>query len=411
MLLSVSLAPAILWCGGPCGTARAQTRVYSESAPATRPGPDARPADPDGFPSRVGRYAPRLLPGSKAPALPELIPIRGEAPASLATDTPTLVEFWVSWCPNCRDRAFAVGELERLHPGKVREIVIVSPDRFGSSEEGARELAKVATAADTMGAIAWDSKAEARSRWLSPARRSTVPSAFLVDPSGVIVWIGHPADAADALARVLAGEWDVDDAARDYARRFRDQAWRDDASLRFDAAGKAGNWDELLRALDDLDLYQPAVAGSVAANAIPRMLLDQRARALELAIITEKAVWDENHNVLNDMAWSLLNAGDPTEDEIAAARRMAERASERTAREDGMIEDTLALALYRDGERELAIKTQEHAIELLSLSPGPRNETLRQFQDRLKMYQESAPIDTRLRKRARERGQGSPQVQ
>jgi hypothetical protein len=144
-------------------------------------------------------------------------------------------------------------------------------------------------------------------------------------------------------------------------QRFRDGEWRDEASQRYSRAMRAGTWEDMLRALDDLDLYDPGVAGGTAAESVRWMIGNARSRALRLALVIEKAVWDQDARLLNDTAWYLLNATDPTDDEVAAARRMAERASERSSREDGLVEDTLALALYRSGERDACHRRPRNA--------------------------------------------------
>jgi thiol-disulfide isomerase/thioredoxin len=384
--------------------ASAQTFRTPDGGPRQRRMEVERNPDSLPPPALVGRYASRLLPGSPAPALPTLSVIRGEPVTGWPADAVTLVEFWASWCPNCHDRAFHVGEIERTNPGRARHVVVVLPDPFGSSESGARDLAGFAPGSDALGTIAWDSQGSARASWLTPSRRSTVPSAFIVNPQGVIAWIGHPADAGEVVTRMLAGEWSIEDATRDYAQRFHDPSWRDDATQRYTKAYRSGDWDQTLRALDDLDLYDPSNAASTAADSIFWMLGSHRERALKLALITEKAVWDEDPHFLNDIAWYLLNVNEPTDDEIAAARRMAERASEASGHEDANTEDTLALALYRDGDRDGAIKAQQRAIDLAARALTGSDNRLVPFRDRLRVYQENTTITGRQRKRIREQG-------
>lgn len=389
-------------------SAQAQNRRSVGGAPLQR-GMVERNPESLPLPATSGVYGPRLLPGSKAPALPALTAIRGGELKEWPPGVITIVEFWASWCPNCRDRAFQVGDLERRHPGKVREVVIATPDRFGSSEEASRKLAGLASGEDTLGTIGWDSEGSSRAEWLTPARLTWVPSAFVVNAEGVIAWIGHAGDAGEVVSGLLSGEWSIEDALRGYVPRFRDGEWRDDASQRYSRAIRSGTWEEMLQALDDLDLYDPGVAGGTAAESVRWMVGNARSRALPLALVLEKAVWDQDARLLNDTAWYLLNATDPSDDEIAVARRMAERASERSGREDGLIEDTLALSLYLSGERELAIKAQERAIRLIESGPTDSPGAITELRERLRMYNESEPITTRQRKRARDVvGSGQP---
>ncbi|MFO0833389.1 MAG: hypothetical protein U0638_00350 [Phycisphaerales bacterium] len=389
------------------GEAGAQTRRAVGGGPVRR-GMVERNPDSLPLPKVTGAYSTRLLPGSRAPSLPELTLIRGDRVAEYPAGMITLVEFWATWCPNCRERAYKVGELQRAHPGKVREIAIVVPDRFGSSEAGARELARLANAGDNAGSIGWDAKGESRSTWLTPGRRTTVPSVFVVGGDGQIAWIGHPADASDVISKMLAGEWDIEDSAREYTQPFRNAEWRDEASQRFLQASRMGQWDAMLMALDDLDLYDPGIAGGTAATWIQRSLGDRRESAVKLALIAEKAVWDQDPHLLNDIAWFLLIAAEPSDDENASALRMARRASELSNREDGLIEDTLALAVYRSGDRDEAIRIQERSIRLVENGMPAGTGSLGELRDRLRMYQESEPVSTGQRKRPSEGGTSVP---
>jgi len=253
-----------------------------------------------------------------------------------------------------------------------------------------------------LGCIGWDVKGTSRAGWLTPSRRATVPSAFIVDGEGVIAWIGHAGDAGDAVSKLLNGEWSSEEETHEYVQRFREGEWRDEASQRYNQAARAGDWDAMLRALDDLDMFDPGIAGGTAADSIRQMMGNARDRAFRLALVTEKAVWEQDPHLLNDIAWYFLIATEPAEEEVTAALRMARRASELSHHEDGLIEDTLGLALYRDGDRDGAISTQERAIRLIEASAPTETRVLTEFRDRLRMYRESEPITTRQRKRSRD---------
>jgi len=71
--------------------------------------------------------------------------------------------------------------------------------------------------------------------------------------------------------------------------------------------------------------------------------------------------------LLNNTAWTLVTEGRPSDEQLAVAERLAERAAQETRRADPNVLDTLAEVLFQRGDSEGAIETIDEAIEL---APG-----------------------------------------
>jgi tetratricopeptide (TPR) repeat protein len=71
----------------------------------------------------------------------------------------------------------------------------------------------------------------------------------------------------------------------------------------------------------------------------------------------------------NGLAWALLHAEPVTPNAIEQAIGEAKLAVEQTAELDYSAMDTLALAYYRSGDKESAVKTIERALKLRPNDP------------------------------------------
>lgn len=122
----------------------------------------------------VGEQLPRLTVNFFGPS-PEL---EGKA---------VLLEFWATWCPPCRD---SIPHLNELY-GKFKDRGLVIVGVTAESNQVIRKFQKdvpmdYPTATDNGGRLA------------DKMGVSGIPSAFLADKSGKIVWQGHPATLRDS---------------------------------------------------------------------------------------------------------------------------------------------------------------------------------------------------------------------
>ncbi len=139
--------------------------------------------DPDSL------YANNLLPsGTEAPAFP-----------ALKKGTWTVIDFWATWCPDCRREIPAVKEMNRKYGDKVK-FVGVSMDT---------EKEKLNSYCETNG-IAWEQYSEFK-KWketeISKAYKiSWLPTMYLVNPDGKVAYTTVLTERMDKKLAEIFGE-------------------------------------------------------------------------------------------------------------------------------------------------------------------------------------------------------------
>src|SRR5690606_34792222 len=97
----------------------------------------------------------------------------------------TVVEFWATWCGPCRA---SIPHLNALHERyKDKNVVFV-----GLSDEPTDLVERFMT-----NQIKMDYLVAAESKSNRDFGVQGIPTAFIVDPSGIVRWIGHPLNGLD----------------------------------------------------------------------------------------------------------------------------------------------------------------------------------------------------------------------
>lgn len=128
--------------------------------------------------------------GDKAPELKTGDWIQGPAVTKFETGKVYVVEFWASWCAPCVQNIPHLNELQKKY--EKDGLVVIGQNVWERSEAAARKLVR------SMGSkmsyrVALDTKSEDMSeKWMKAAGKGGIPTAFLVDKTGKIAWIGHP---------------------------------------------------------------------------------------------------------------------------------------------------------------------------------------------------------------------------
>lgn len=143
-----------------------------------------------------------------APALSIAKWVKGEPISGLAKGQVYVVEFWATWCGPCLASSPHLTKLQAAH--KADGLTIIGVTR----EDPRNTLAKVEQMmidrGEVMGyTIAWDDGQKTWDAYMAAAKQRGIPTAFVVDRAGQIVFIGHPMFLDLVLPGVLKGTWDA----------------------------------------------------------------------------------------------------------------------------------------------------------------------------------------------------------
>jgi thiol-disulfide isomerase/thioredoxin len=152
---------------------------------------------------------PALVPGKPAPELVVGGWLKGNAPKTQKGRF-RVVEFWATWCEPCRAAMPHLTELARKYRDRldVVGVSVMEPPQI-TTDHLKRFVGQMGDKMEYR--VAYDTpKGTMRTSWLTAAGLSTIPSTFLLDDAGKILWIGHPNQLERQLESAFAGKTDVD---------------------------------------------------------------------------------------------------------------------------------------------------------------------------------------------------------
>jgi thiol-disulfide isomerase/thioredoxin len=245
--------------------------------------------------------------GGRAPALAGATWVKGGPESSFEKSRVYVVDFWSTWCPPCVAGMKDLTALQRKHAGRVTVIGVTSADERNTLEAVKTLVEKKG---DEVGyAIAWDPDRKAWSAWLDAAGLEGLPWAFVVNGDGVVAFIGSPEKLPGALEQIVAGTWDLAQAAAarrdERSRAARDKALQDRVLDLLDRARKGGRADAYaaLSSLIDGDAKTEAGALLAIASGLTEIETDRGSPGLSVALkAAERAV------ALDEKGWSALDA-------------------------------------------------------------------------------------------------------
>jgi peroxiredoxin len=221
-------------------------------------------------------FAAELRIGDPAPALEVQKWVKG-TPVDLAAakDKQIIVmEFWATWCAPCIESIPHLTDMQKKYGPQGVAVIGMT------SEDGENTLAKVEEFVAKQGAkmgyaIAFDKDHKTEAAYMEASGQQGIPTAFVIDKSGRVAWIGSPfGPLDDVVEQLVAGKYDIDKARRinDIERRINST---DDANVVLAAADE---WIAIKS--DDFDPYamkfliylrdknEPAKALEVAKTAL-----------------------------------------------------------------------------------------------------------------------------------------------
>lgn len=127
-----------------------------------------------------------ILVGSKAPAaVVETLDGKAVDLARYIGKTPVLMEFWATWCPNCKELEPALHAVHRKYAGKVEFIVVAV-----SVNQSPQRVKLYAAKHKLPGVMLFDKRGKAADAYEVPATSYIV----VIDKAGKVVYTGLGGD-------------------------------------------------------------------------------------------------------------------------------------------------------------------------------------------------------------------------
>jgi thiol-disulfide isomerase/thioredoxin len=130
---------------------------------------------------------------------------------------------WATWCVPCIVGMPHLSALQTKYASRGLEVIgITSEDKFGNTLENVKKfVARKDSAIDYHVAwISFPAKDSVDGIWLHPWMKKSgfgnLPTSFLVDRNGKIVYMGDPSTMDKTLEDVIAGNYDVNDLKAEY---------------------------------------------------------------------------------------------------------------------------------------------------------------------------------------------------
>lgn len=287
----------------------------------------AQEAEP--LPLSIGDPAPPLAIGEW---------VKGEPVEAFAADKVYVVEFWSTWCGPCIAGMPHLSDLQEAYANKGVRIIGVNiwdePEKVKPFLKNEVKMHKKTGDEIMRYTIAIEEKHDPENvrngkmalTWMKAAGQNGIPSAFIIDGKQRIAWIGHPASMDKPLEKIVAGEWDIENAAKEIAAKNAAQA----EFRKYALLVRKGDFE--------------------AAYPIARKMVG--------------GAFANEPMALNSIAWGIVDPDKtPKVQDLDLALEAATKANELTESKNAMILDTLAMTHFSKGNLKEAVKYQKLAVE------------------------------------------------
>lgn len=260
--------------------------------------------------------------GMDAPALHIAKFVKG-GPVDLAKGKGSqiyVVEFWATWCGPCRVSIPHMTELQKKFKDKHVTMIGISDETVD----------KVAPFVKDMGdkmdyVVAIDDEQKTAQDYMAAFDQNGIPTAFVVDKAGKVVWYGHPmGDLEKVLDQVVEGKFDVAAYKAEQAKRQK--------------------------MIEQLSAYLDQTTGDDYSDSAKK----------------DGAQFVENcsdQEMLNQFAWIILTHAQVKHRDMELAMTAVKKANKLSDGKDPSILDTYARALHDTGEKAKAVDMEQKAVE------------------------------------------------
>ncbi len=306
--------------------------------------------------------------GDAAPKLTVKTFLKGEPLKAFERDTTYVVDFWATWVSPCRKTIPHLSEVQKRYADQRVRVLGVSvwedmPGDVAPYVAAFGEQMAYTVAIDTVLPDAKPWHGSMALTWLRAAGESSLPTAFIVDGSGRIAWIGDSAALDKPLEQIVAGTWDLEAAKKAHESRAKVNK----LSLKLSELFKAHDYAGALLVVDELIKAAPEREQRTGAWRFCCLLnLGREDEGYAYAKRLVDSVLKDEALELNLIAWFIVDPGVervPRRD-LDFALRVAQRAVDLSEQKNGAILDTLALVYFTRGDIAKAIELEERAVEL-----------------------------------------------
>ena len=354
------------------------------AAPTTKPATPAAPVTPAAQrPITFARINPPIQPGARV-SFPSLASwVKGTPITSFTPGKVYVFEFFSTSCSHCKEFAELITRLARTYGAQGAEFIAITDEEAPIVKAWLDQPGKLN---EVPYAVVSDPDRSAMITLQNGTFRNFNPRFFVIK-NGIVQWFGHPKEAEEPIAKVVAGTWDpetvraaaITDSTVSRGKDLLDRVARE--------CDKTGDWTPMFTALDAVRAAIPERAGQYDAQRFVIMigLGDMPDAGYEFGRRIAKE-YAQDMPTTRSLARAILNSPYAKRRDVDFAMELAVTADTLAKGEDARAADTLGLAWFSKGNREKAIENAERAVKL-----EKDQKTREQYQQALQKFRTGTP--------------------
>lgn len=354
------------------------------AAPTTKTVTPAAPVTPPAQrPVTFARVNPPIQPGARV-SFPSLASwVKGTPITSFTPGKVYVFEFFSTSCSHCKEFAELVTRLARTYGAQGAEFIAITDEEAPIVKAWLDQPGKLN---EVPYSVVSDPDRSAMITLQNGTFRNFNPRFFVIK-NGIVQWFGHPKDAEEPIAKVVAGTWDpetvraaaITDSTVSRGKDLLDRVARE--------CDKTGDWTPMFAALDAVRAVIPERAGQYDAQRFVIMigLGDMPDAGYEFGRRIAKE-YAQDMLTTRSLARAILNSPYAKRRDVDFAMELAVSADTLAKGEDARAADTLGLAWFSKGNREKAIENAERAVKL-----EKDQKTREQYEQSLQKFRTGTP--------------------